>query len=186
MYDNSQLDASATTLQLAKMFERQHLCMPTVSSLRAQDDHDSSDETAERLPYDLPPYFPSSLPTRTPCTTKLQAYEFRLREGQAHEALEDICQHLRLRTHLHKHKDKNVVGQRANTRSSIGFRERLAQLCTHERVMRLQNYPIRWARLAGRTTQVGTEDIRPLKDGEEGDSERKGKETVVDLEGGGR
>jgi hypothetical protein len=52
--------------------------------------------------------------------------------------------------------------------------------------MRLQNYLIRWARLAGRTTQVGTENIRTLKDGEEGDSERKGKETVVDLEGGGR
>jgi len=32
-------------------------------------------------------------------------------------ALEDVRQHLRLRMHMYKYKDKNVIGQRANTRS---------------------------------------------------------------------
>jgi hypothetical protein len=40
-----------------------------------------------------------------------------LREAQAYEALEDVRQHLHLRTHMYKYKNKHVVGQRANTRS---------------------------------------------------------------------
>jgi hypothetical protein len=118
-------------LQLAKMQERrnlldrninawttvQHLYMPAISAPCARDDQDASENTAEWPPEGLLLYLPLSLPSRVPCSLKLQEYKFRLREAQAYEALENVCRHLRLRTHLYKHKDKNVTRQRANTRS---------------------------------------------------------------------
>lgn len=109
-FDSKQLDGSATMLQLTKMQERknsllrkikawivvQHLYMPAVSVLQARDDQDASDKTAEQPPQDLPLYLPSSLPTHVRCELKLQQYEFRLREAQAYEVLENVHQHLRL------------------------------------------------------------------------------------------
>ncbi|KAJ7017666.1 hypothetical protein C8F04DRAFT_1200144 [Mycena alexandri] len=51
------------------------------------------------------------------CTPEIQRYEFRLRVGQAHEALHEIRRQLIVRTHLYKYKDKQSFGVRANTRS---------------------------------------------------------------------
>ncbi|KAJ7716378.1 hypothetical protein B0H16DRAFT_1741305 [Mycena metata] len=48
---------------------------------------------------------------------EIQRYEFRLRVGQAHEALHEIRRQLIVRTHLYKHKDKQSFGVRANMRS---------------------------------------------------------------------
>lgn len=121
------LDGSATTLQLAKIQERknslqrkikvwtavQHLYMPEVAALRAREDSNASTEIQS---YEFALYLPSSLPRRTSCTRKLRDYEFKLREAQAYESLDELRQHLRLRTHMYKYKDKNVVGQRASTR----------------------------------------------------------------------
>lgn len=105
-FDSNKLDGSATMLQLAKIQERknslqrrinawtamqrridastaiQHLYLPTVSVLRARDDRDASDATAERLPQDLPLYLPSSLPGLASCSLKLRQHEFRLREAR--------------------------------------------------------------------------------------------------------
>jgi hypothetical protein len=160
----------------------QHLYMPTISVLRARDDRDTSDKTAERPPQDLPLYLPSSLSARTQCPRKLQQYEFRLREAQAYEALEDVRQHLRLRTHLYKHKDKNVSGQRANTRSQglincvQGKVNASASMYTRARnALTKLSHPL--GEISWRTKLLVLEagDIRPLKDGEEGDSEGKRK-----------
>lgn len=90
--------------------------MPEASVLRTRSDRDASDDTAEVPVYDYQLYLPSSLPPRSPCTLKLKQYEFKLREGQAYESLEELRQQLRLRTHMYKYKDQHVVGQRANTR----------------------------------------------------------------------
>ena len=179
-------------LQLAKIQERknslqrrinawtaiQHLYMPTVSVLRARDDRDASDATAERLPQDLPLYLPSSLPGLASCSLKLQQHEFRLREAQAYEALENTRQHLRMRTHLYKHKDKNVTGQHANTRARNLINQTQgkvnASAATYTRARNAL------AKLSGPLGEVGwrgkllalkPEDIRPLKDGEDGDTE---------------
>ncbi|KAJ7617002.1 hypothetical protein DFH06DRAFT_1012669 [Mycena polygramma] len=56
--------------------------------------------------------------SRELCPTEIQRHEFRLRVGQAHEALHDIRRHLLVRTHTYKHKDKNKRGVRENMRSS--------------------------------------------------------------------
>lgn len=51
----------------------------------------------------------------------LQLYEWKLREGQAHDALEEVRRTLRLRSHLYKHKDRYARGVRANTRSNVSI-----------------------------------------------------------------
>jgi hypothetical protein len=129
-HDNGKLDSSATMLQLAKMQERknslhrkikawtviQHLYMPEVAAMRTRADQAASDTSLEIAPFDLPLYLPSSLPSRTTCLPTLRQYECKLREAQALEALDELRDHLRLRTHMYKYKDKNIVGQQANTR----------------------------------------------------------------------
>lgn len=47
------------------------------------------------------------------CTKEVQEYEYRLRVGQANEALHDIRRQLLVRTHLYKYKDKQKRGVRA-------------------------------------------------------------------------
>jgi hypothetical protein len=179
-------------LQLAKMQERrnslkrkikawttvQHLYMPAVSVLRGRDDRDASDEAAERPPQDFALYLPSSLQSRVSCSLKLQMYEFRLREAQAYEALEKVRQHLRLRTHLYKHKDKHVTGQRANTRSQniINRTQGKVNACaaTYTRArnaLAKLSAPLGEFGWRSRLLALGPDDIRPLKEGEEGDSE---------------
>ena len=195
-FDCSKLDSSATMLQLAKMQERknalerkiqawiavQHLYMPATSSLRARDDRDASDKTTERPPYDFPLYLPSSLPGRVSCDMKLREYEFRLREAQAYEALEDVRQHLRLRSHWYKHKDRNVTGQRANTRAQNlinrvqGKINANASTYTRARnaLSKLSAFlsEVSWR---GKLLALAPEDIRPLTELEAGEGESEGK-----------
>lgn len=92
--------------------------MPEVSALRAQEELAAAARANEIPSFNIPLYLPSSLPLRfRPASSKLRIYEFRLRRAQAYEALEELRRHLRLRTHMWHFKDRNVAGQRANTRS---------------------------------------------------------------------
>ncbi|KAJ6608385.1 hypothetical protein B0H10DRAFT_2068058 [Mycena sp. CBHHK59/15] len=54
---------------------------------------------------------------RPHCTKEVQEFEYRLRVGQANEALHEIRQQLLVRTHMYKYKDKNIRGGRSNMRS---------------------------------------------------------------------
>jgi hypothetical protein len=180
-------------LQLAKIQERknslrrkikawttvQHLYMPAVSGLRARQDRDASDGSAEVAPYDFPLYMPSSLPAGTTCDTKLHEYEFKIREAQAYEALEELRLQLRLRTHMYKYKNKNTVGQRANTRSQnliSSVQAKVNASATKYRTARkalgqLSRYVPESVGWRTSLLALAPEDIRPLKDGEEGQSE---------------
>ncbi|KAG1780044.1 hypothetical protein EV702DRAFT_1178215 [Suillus placidus] len=51
------------------------------------------------------------------CSAQLHHFEWMLRYAQANDALKDIRNLLRLRSHLYKFKDNNIVGQAANTRA---------------------------------------------------------------------
>ena len=190
-YDISKLDASATTLQLAKIQERknslwrkinawtlvQHLYMPEVGTLRARQRQDASDESAEIAPYDVELYLPSSLPQRIPCTTNLQRYEFRLCEAQAFEALEDLRQHLRLRSHMYKYKDKNVVGQSANTRcqnlinrTQDKVNASTAMYNRGRNALSKLSTPLGESLWRTKLLVLKSEDVRPLEAGDEGDT----------------
>lgn len=90
--------------------------MPEVSVLRARENRAHLQKDAIVEPWDIKLYLPSSLSSTITCSSLLQEYEFKLREAQAFESLDDIRQALRLRTHMYKYKDKQVSGQSANTR----------------------------------------------------------------------
>jgi hypothetical protein len=191
-YDNSKLDASATMLQLAKMQERknslrrrinawtaiQHLYMPELSAVRMRADQTASETSLEIAPWDLPLHLPSSLNLRSTCLPILQQHEFRLREAQAYEALDELRDRLRLRSHMYKYKDKNVVGQRANTRCQNIIRtvqERIDSSAVKYRTARMALTKLSphvnddaWL---ARLLPLNQDDICPLKECKEGESE---------------
>jgi hypothetical protein len=180
-------------LQLAKMQERknglrrkikswttiQHLYMPEVSAMRERTERAASDTSMEIPPFEFALLLPSSLPRTTRCLPTLRQHEFKLRLAQAHESLDELRDHLCLRTHMYKYKDKNIVGQRANTRcqnminsvqdkvnASAGkYRTARAAL---EKLSKNVVDNEQW-----RATLLPLEpsDIRPLNDAEEGQSE---------------
>ncbi|KZP31898.1 hypothetical protein FIBSPDRAFT_944525 [Athelia psychrophila] len=183
--DAKALDASATTLQLAKMQEHknslyrklktwtdiQQLYMPEVFVLRAREERAGADSTREVPSHDIALHLPSSLPLRTPASQKLVEYEFRLRMAQAFEALEEIRWHLRLRMHMYRYKDRHVVDASAM------------------KYTRARNAP---ATLASRTGAVGwdtqlqelsDEDIRAFTDDSEKERECKGRKTAQGKKG---
>ncbi|KAJ6480009.1 hypothetical protein C8R47DRAFT_983149 [Mycena vitilis] len=74
------------------------------------------------------------------CSPDIQRYEYRLRVGQAHEALHDIRRQLLVRSHLYKYKDKNVRGVRQNMRSKDkidALNDKIRRAATQYRVARL-------------------------------------------------
>ncbi|KAF7972344.1 hypothetical protein HWV62_18114 [Athelia sp. TMB] len=125
------LNSSATSLQRSKVEERknvlgrkvkswtdiQQVYMPGVSVIRTRDEQATAAKSKAVEPFDIPLHLPSALSRRLRTSPKLFIYEFRLRTAQAYEALEELRRHLRLRTHIFHFKDRNVPGQRANTRS---------------------------------------------------------------------
>jgi len=121
-------------------------------------------------------------PNGPPCALKLQEYEFRLREAQAYEALEDVRQHLRLRMHMYKYKDKNVIGQRANTRSQNLINHVQSKVnASAATYTQAHNALTKLSSALGehlwrtKLLVLVPEDIRPLKEGEAGESEGKRK-----------
>lgn len=192
------LDASATTLQLTKMQERknslhrkintwtrvQHLYMPEIFALRDRTDCDASDSTAPIEPYDAPLYLPSSLPrlTARACDSKLKKYEFRLREAQCYEALEELRAHLRLRTHMYKYKDRNLVGQSANTRCQNLLKKVMKQVdASAAKYRRARRAVTELSEDLGefgwktRLLPLEDADIRPLRDIDDADLDRRKK-----------
>ncbi|KAI6156579.1 hypothetical protein BKA82DRAFT_4325506 [Pisolithus tinctorius] len=92
----------------------QVLFMPGVSALQ-----DEWPEFASRphSPEDIPLFLPSQVSGKVTCPPKLAMIELRLREGQAHDALNDLRQGLRSRAYMLKFKDHFLHGQGANTRA---------------------------------------------------------------------
>ncbi|KAL1948929.1 hypothetical protein VTO73DRAFT_10735 [Trametes versicolor] len=121
------LPAHATDLQRARALERenalkrridawcqlQQLYMPDAATERARRSSDKS----LHLAYNIPLLLPSSALPLISVSLTLIGHEWRLRLGQAFDALSDLRGHLELRTHLYKFKDRFVRGQRANTRA---------------------------------------------------------------------
>ena len=177
-----QEQVNALTRKLAAWTAIQHLYMPEVAAIRARNDRDASDGTAEIASYDAPLYLPSSLPTTTPCNPKLQQYEFKLREGQAYEALDELRQHLRLQTHMWKYKDRHIIGQRANTRQQNLIKrvdkKVKASVSKYRRAREaLSKLGVRVGELSwrGHLLRLQDDDVRRLNEGQLGASEGKKK-----------
>ena len=93
--------------------------MPEARTSRQQDAKAQSDGVTSYKPQDIPLHLPSSYKFRQLLQRpELRMYELRLREGRAHDALHEMRQHLRVRTHLYKQKDKYARGVHYNTRAN--------------------------------------------------------------------
>ncbi|KAJ6472963.1 hypothetical protein DFH09DRAFT_1343669 [Mycena vulgaris] len=96
--------------------------IPHVALLRAEEDRARTRISATQSQpgvkvQHLALWLPSDIKGRVECDLELYEYEFRLREAQGHEALEDLRHQLLLRTHLYKYKDMYARGVKANTRA---------------------------------------------------------------------
>ena len=100
--------------KLDAWFKIQETYMPGVENLR------DAQLTLVREPtaYDLPILLPSTIgQAAVRLDPRLEDIEWRLREAQAHDALNDLRRHLRLSSHIFQYKDRFVRGQRENTRA---------------------------------------------------------------------
>ncbi|KAJ7775286.1 hypothetical protein B0H16DRAFT_1712863 [Mycena metata] len=118
--------------KLLTWMDAQVLIIPHVAVLRAEEDRARKRISATQVQpgvqvQHMSLWLPSRISGRVPCDTELYDYEFRLREAQAHEALDDVRHQLLLRTHLYKYKDRFARGVKANSRSQtkiVGVEER--------------------------------------------------------------
>ncbi|KAH7920330.1 hypothetical protein BV22DRAFT_1133151 [Leucogyrophana mollusca] len=126
--DLARVGPHATDIQKAKLQQRvntlqrklelwttvQILYMPVVAVHQAQAASTGSEKVE---PHKFKLLLPSELGRGDTCDTRLREYEWHLRHAQAHDALNQICQYLRLQSHLYHFKDRNIRGQGANTRA---------------------------------------------------------------------
>ena len=103
--------------------------MPEARVSRQQDAVGKPEGIAPYKPQDILLHLPSSYKFRTPLQRpELRLYELRLREGRAHDALHEMRQHLRVRTHLYQQKDKYARGVRHNTRANSAINKSQAKV----------------------------------------------------------
>ena len=103
--------------------------MPEARVSRQQDAVGKPEGIAPYKPQDIPLYLPFSYKFRTLLQRpELCMYELRLREGRAHDALHEMRQHLRVRTHLYQQKDKYARGVRHNTRANSAINKSQAKV----------------------------------------------------------
>ncbi|KAJ7472830.1 hypothetical protein FB451DRAFT_1134413 [Mycena latifolia] len=107
----------------------QKLFFPIVERIRkSEDDARTHLAASQAVPgvkvYEIALWLPSSLKRRAGashsengCTTEVLHCEYRLRVGQANEALHDVRRHLLVRTYMYQQKDQFSRGVRANTRA---------------------------------------------------------------------
>ncbi|KAH9828984.1 uncharacterized protein C8Q71DRAFT_718824 [Rhodofomes roseus] len=128
--DALNLSSTATDLQQAAIIRRrsslqlridawrefQVLYMPAVALLRSKEASKSSKPVNAE---DTPLYLPSDIINTDTAArnANLESIELRLRYAQANDALEQMRRHLRARSKLYNVKDRDVRGQRYNTRS---------------------------------------------------------------------
>ncbi|KIK37227.1 hypothetical protein CY34DRAFT_109209 [Suillus luteus UH-Slu-Lm8-n1] len=93
----------------------QELYMPFLAALRASEG--SVSNNVPTAPEAIKLWLPSHLSRTMPCDTHLQAIEWKLRYGQAHDALCSLRSNLRAQTAILKYKDQHLRGQGANTQA---------------------------------------------------------------------
>lgn len=134
----------------------------------------------------MPLYLPSALSEIDPCDKSLRIFEWKLRQGQAFDALHEMRQNLRVGSHYIKHKKRFSRGVAQNTRSNTTI-QNLHTKAKHA----AEKYQIAQAAMVSLAPYISDEatpgwenDLRPLRDedvrslseGRKGESE--GKRTV--------
>ncbi|PPQ96620.1 hypothetical protein CVT26_010684 [Gymnopilus dilepis] len=142
--------------------EVQHMYIPSLRVIRSRTAEERSNPELPS-PQETPLLLPSAIPNNTPCDIRLRQIEFRLRQAQCNDALDDLRDALCLRSFVLIDKSRFQRGQRQNTRSQ-GIVDRIQAkvkaACNRYRAARNAI-----ATLASFLQQVGWEDTFPaLKD----------------------
>jgi hypothetical protein len=130
--------------------------------------------------HELTLWLPSAIKKRVACEAEIYGYEFRLREGQAHEALATLRHELLVRSHLYKNKDRHARGVKANTRAITAIEaasERIRRAAETYRVARRALLALgevleqtEWKK---ELKELKETDVREMKDGLMGDPDRQ-------------
>ena len=132
-------------------------------------------------PQDIPLHLPSSYKFRTPLQRpELRIYELRLREGRDHNALHEMRQNLRVRTHRYQQKDKYARGVRHNTRANSAINKSQAKVnraaekyrASREAMLALSD-PLVLPDWSDTLPVLKVEDVRGLSEALMGESEGK-------------
>jgi hypothetical protein len=129
--ERRQLGPHSTNLQHAKVMERsnalhrridawhnvQRLYIPGVSVILARLEEAAPPGVLAEPPHEMRLFLPSEIDGEVPCSSKLMEYEWQLRFAQAHDALDELRNNLRLRSHVWKEKRRKAHGVAANTRA---------------------------------------------------------------------
>ncbi|RDB20624.1 hypothetical protein Hypma_012251 [Hypsizygus marmoreus] len=191
--DLSSLGQHATNKQLATMAERsnklrrkiaswidvQTLYMPAVALERAKRGASANpDGVAPTKVQNVSLWLPSALLDVAPVDASLRLYEWKLREGQAYDALEELRHNLRLRSHLLKDKDRFARGVKHNTRSNAAIKKlnvKINRAAVKYRVARralLSLSPgLKMSDWQHTLRDLAQDDVRALSEGLHGDTE---------------
>lgn len=155
--------------------------MPEARITRQRDAKAKPDGIAPHKPQDIPLHLPSSYKFRMPLQQPdLREYELRLREGRAHDALHEMRQHLRIRSHLLQRKDKYARGVRQNTRANTAIKKCQAKVNraaekyrTSRTAMLALSDPLIIPAWVDSLPTLKSEDVRGLSEAVMGESEGK-------------
>lgn len=164
-----QLRINVLTRRIDAWITVQTLYIPGVASLRAQ--ATLQNDTIQK-PQDICLWMPSTLSRRVPCDTKLEETEWKLRTGQAHDALNELRQGLRSRSYMLRFKDRFLRGQGANTRARNSLKAVDAKIsasaakyrAAHSALLALSSL-LRKVGWKNTLRPLEAHDIRPMTDG---------------------
>ena len=165
--------------RIANWIELQERCMPEARISRQREAMAKPDGIAPYKPQDIPLHLPSSYKLQIPLQQpELRTYELRLREGRAHDALHEMRQHLRIRTHLLHQKDRYARGVRHNTRANTAIKKCQAKVDraaekyrTSRNAMMVLSDSLTVPDWADTLPVLKAEDVRGLSDALMGESE---------------
>ncbi|KAG1720806.1 hypothetical protein EDB19DRAFT_1898410 [Suillus lakei] len=144
----------------------QALYMPAVARICATEDACHSEGTAVLKPEKFKLWLPSQLDPHLSCDQKLCECEWEPRYAQAHDALNDVRQHICLFTHLNTFRTANVWGQHASTHACTAL-----DLAVEKKNASKAKYNAAWDALTALSLTQKRTDMRPMGDFIQGQSE---------------
>jgi hypothetical protein len=140
----------------------QAVYVPGVTILLSRLQDSAPAGAAAELPEEAMLYLPSGLGKQVPCDSLLQRYEYRFRLAQARDALDEIHNHLRVRSYMWKKKRRDIHGVAAGTRAQAALSRQQEKIDISARRYRVARKAL--MSLADELGEVRWDhELRPLK-----------------------
>lgn len=112
-----QRGANALKRKIQAWCDIQVIYCPAAATLRSRAEQSAGLNSPDEKPQNTKLWLPSDIGNKISFNLSLARIEWDLRYSQSHDTLDEIRQHLRLRSYLTKFKDAFVRGQGSNTRA---------------------------------------------------------------------